>query len=424
MGLGYVGLPLAVAFARTFPGEAVGFDIQERKVNALKRGEDETGTFTAEELALSALEMTSDLERIRGADFYIVAVPTPVGPSNRPDLGPVKQASSMIGKYMEKGAIVCYESTVYPGVTEDLCAPILETAGSMKCGLDFFLGYSPERINPGDKEHRLDTVVKVVSGQNQEVCDKLAELYGKVVPAGVFKAASIRVAEACKITENIQRDINIALMNEFAKIYDRFGINTIEVLEAARTKWNFLNFTPGLVGGHCIGVDPYYLTYKSQQMGYAPEIILAGRRVNDGMGQFVAGRVMKLLAGQAKVMRFARVGILGVAFKENVSDMRNSRVFDIIDELMDYGVQVKASDPFCDPERLYERCRLRLSSESEMRDCDAVIFAVPHTHYVEAGLSACLSHLRGGKGILIDLKSVFFHEAKKLNDPDIVYWAL
>lgn len=424
VGLGYVGLPLAAAFSEKYKDQVLGFDINVKKIQELRQGVDKTESFTAEELAASGLRVTSDLHETQGAEFYIVTVPTPVGPSNRPDLGPVKGASEMIGKCLEPGAVICYESTVYPGVTEEICVPILEKNSGLECGKDFFVGYSPERINPGDKTNHLSSIVKVVSGQTPEIRDKLADLYGSIIDAGIFKVSSIRIAESAKVIENTQRDVNIALMNEFAKIFDHLGINTIEVLEAAQTKWNFLPFKPGLVGGHCIGVDPYYLTYKSEQLGYTPEIILASRRINDGMGKFVAAKAMKLMTSTKLDLRTAKVGIMGIAFKEDVPDIRNSRVADLAYELLEYGIDVNICDPFSDPEEVFEHYGFPLVHEDEVHNCDVLILAVAHEPYVKEGLDACVARMKNGRGIFMDLKSAFFHDSADLASRGVIYWAI
>lgn len=333
IGLGYVGLPVALAFAAKFPN-AIGFDINQSRVNALKQGIDKTGECSAEDLNRTTITWSSDVEDLRDATFFIVAVPTPIDKANRPDLTPVRLASHTVGKVIKPGAVVVYESTVYPGVTEEICGPIIAEESGLKQGIDFKLGYSPERINPGDKEHTLTKIVKVVSGEDAETLERVASAYNAVVDAGIHRAPSIKVAEAAKVIENTQRDLNIALMNELARIFELMGICTSDVLEAAGTKWNFLKFTPGLVGGHCIGVDPYYLTTKAEELGYRPEVILAGRRINDSMGKYIAEKMVKMLikADFCSVKK-AKVGILGLTFKENVPDLRNSRVPDIVNEL-------------------------------------------------------------------------------------------
>jgi UDP-N-acetyl-D-galactosamine dehydrogenase len=349
VGLGYVGLPVALAFARQYEG-VVGFDIDGRRVEELRQCHDRTGEQDEETLRSTTLRLTSDSEDLRGCSFFVVAVPTPVDDDHRPDLSLIDRASATVGKVLSKGAIVVYESTVYPGVTEEICGPILQRESGLRAGTDFTLAYSPERINPGDKQHTLERITKVVAGQDESTLDRVATAYGRIVTAGVHRAASIQVAEAAKVIENTQRDLNIALMNEIALICDRIGIRTADVLAAARTKWNFLPFSPGLVGGHCIGVDPYYLTTKAEQLGYQPEVILAGRRINNRIGEFVAGKLVKMLIHAGKPVKGARVGIMGLSFKENVSDLRNSRVPDIVRELSQFGILPLVHDPLCMPD--------------------------------------------------------------------------
>src|SRR5690348_2309873 len=347
VGLGYVGLPVAVAFGKE--RGTIGYDLSSKKVWRLKQHHDATGEVSSEELAAARhLVVTDDAEQIRQADFVIVAVPTPVNDARQPDFTPLESASRIVGKNLKAGATVIYESTVYPGTTEEICVPILERCSGMRWKQDFHVGYSPERINPGDKEHTFTKIRKVVAGDDAATLDKVAELYASVVKAGVFRASSIKVAEAAKVIENTQRDLNIAFVNELAIIFDRLGIETVEVLEIAGTKWNFLPFRPGLVGGHCIGVDPYYLTYRAEQAGYHPEVILAGRRINDGMGRYIAQETVKLLTQRGRPVKDATVSVLGLAFKENVPDLRNSRVIDIIEELKTWGIRVVVHDPVVD----------------------------------------------------------------------------
>ena len=381
IGLGYVGLPLALAMARRFPG-TVGFDIDQRKVQQLAAGDDRNGEVAAAELTGSGLRLTADLADLADCDFYIVAVPTPIDRAKRPDLGPVCAASRLVGGLLKKGDIVVYESTVYPGVTEEVCGPLLTATSGLRCGHDFKLGYSPERINPGDLEHRFETIVKVVSGQDPATLDIVADVYAAVVTAGVHRASSIKVAEASKVIENIQRDLNIALMNELALIFDRLGLDTTEVLAASATKWNFLRFSPGLVGGHCIGVDPYYLTAKAEEVGINPQVILAGRRINDGMGAYVAQRAIKEMILAGRPIRGARVAVLGLAFKENVRDVRNSRVPDIIHELREYGVTTLVHDPLAAPDIARHEYDIELLPESALTELDAVILAVSHRQLI------------------------------------------
>src|SRR5579871_1457612 len=349
VGLGYVGLPVAICFAEAFPN-TIGFDISERRIDELKRGVDSTHEIESERLSRAELTFTCDPQDLRDANVFIVCIPTPIHKDRRPDLTPLRSASETIGRALSKGAIVVYESTVYPGVTEEFCGAILATVSGLKQGVDFKLAYSPERINPGDKEHRFETIKKIVSGEDIETADTIARLYGAVVPAGIHMAPSIKVAEAAKVLENTQRDVNIALMNELALICDVMKIRTKDVLDAAETKWNFLKFAPGLVGGHCIGVDPYYLTSKAEELGYHPQVILAGRRINDSMGGQIARRTIRFLGECSRPLRETRVGVLGLTFKENVPDIRNSRVPDIIAELREYGVTALAHDPLADPD--------------------------------------------------------------------------
>lgn len=418
IGLGYVGLPVALSFGRRLP--TVGFDIRQRRIDDLKRGHDETAEVEGGDLkAATKLELTADPAKLGECTFYIVAVPTPIDSNNRPDLGPMISASRTIAPHLKKGDIVVYESTVYPGVTEDVCGPILEQISGMKSGVDFFLGYSPERINPGDKEHTFERIVKVVSGQDEASLDRVARVYSMVVTAGVHKAPSIKVAEAAKVIENTQRDLNIALMNELALIFDRMGIRTADVLAAAGTKWNFLRFTPGLVGGHCIGVDPYYLTTKAQELGYLPEVILAGRRINNNVGPFVAQRCVKMLCEGDLSLRKAKVGILGLTFKENVPDLRNSKIPDIVAELRSYGVEPMVHDPLGDPHEALHEYGIKLAPLDRYEDLDAVILAVAHKEYV-GDPADILRRVRDG-GVVIDIKSALDHRAMPRG---LRYWSL
>jgi UDP-N-acetyl-D-galactosamine dehydrogenase len=402
IGLGYVGLPVAIAFGKKLP--TIGFDIRQRRVDQLKQGHDDTLEVTDDQLASAKqLELTADPARLADCTFYIVAVPTPIDANNRPDLGPMISASKTIGPHLRKGDCVVYESTVYPGVTEEICGPILDEKSGLKNGVDYWLGYSPERINPGDKEHTFDKIMKVVSGQNAETLDRVAAVYGSVVTAGVHKAASIKVAEAAKVIENTQRDLNIALMNELALIFDRMGIRTADVLEAAGTKWNFLKFSPGLVGGHCIGVDPYYLTSKAQELGYLPEVILAGRRINNNVGPFLAQKCVKMLTHADVPLKKAKVGILGLTFKENVPDLRNSKIPDIIAELATFGITALVHDPMGDPHEAYEEYKVKITPLDQLTQLDALIFAVAHRDYV-ANIGAIFERVRD-HGVVIDVKS-------------------
>ncbi|HEY1816595.1 MAG TPA: nucleotide sugar dehydrogenase [Kofleriaceae bacterium] len=403
IGLGYVGLPVALSFGKKLP--TVGFDIRQRRVDELKRGHDETLEVTKEQLAnATKLEMTADPQKLADCTFYIVAVPTPIDHNNRPDLGPMISASKTVGPHLKKGDVVVFESTVYPGVTEDICGPILDDKSGLKNGVDYFLGYSPERINPGDKEHTFEKIQKVVSGQNAETLDRVARVYGSVVIAGVHKASSIKVAEAAKVIENTQRDLNIALMNELALIFDRMGIRTVDVLEAAGTKWNFLNFRPGLVGGHCIGVDPYYLTMKAEELGYLPEVILAGRRVNNNVGRFLAQKTVKFLTAMDVPLRKAKVGILGLTFKENVPDLRNSKIPDIVGELAQFGIDAMVHDPLGDPKEAHEEYKIEITPLEKFQGLDALILAVSHSEYIK-DIDAIYARVRDG-GAVVDVKSV------------------
>ena len=380
LGLGYVGLPVALAFAREFP-ETIGFDIDPEKVEELRRGIDRNGEVPEGSLARTSLRFTSDLADLAEANFFVVAVPTPVDKNNIPDLSPVIRASETVGKVMKRGAVVVYESTVYPGVTEDICGPVLARTSGLTPGTDFKLGYSPERINPGDKEHTLELITKVVAGEDEATTARVAHAYRAIIRAGVHCAPSIKVAEAAKVIENTQRDINIALMNELALIFDRLGIRTSDVLAAAQTKWNFLRFTPGLVGGHCIGVDPYYLTTKAQELGYQPEVILAGRRINNAMGPYVAQRLVKLLVNADIPAKGARVGVLGLTFKENCSDLRNSRVPDIVNELRQFGIHPIVHDPRANPAEAMHEYGLAIAPFHDFRALDALVLAVAHEEY-------------------------------------------
>ncbi len=419
IGLGYVGLPVALAFARKFPG-AVGFDLHLAKVEELKRGHDRNHEQAPEVLRATSLKMTSDPADLKGCTFFVVAVPTPVDKNNVPDLSPVERASETVGRVLSKGAVVVYESTVYPGVTEDVCGPILERVSGLKRGADFKLGYSPERINPGDKEHSLEKITKVVSAEDAESLDRVASAYGAIIDAGVHRATSIKVAEAAKVIENTQRDLNIALMNELAIIFDRMGIRTSDVLAAASTKWNFLRFKPGLVGGHCIGVDPYYLTMKAQQLGYQPEVILAGRRINNNMGSYVAARAVKLLIDADITVKNARVGVLGLSFKEDCNDIRNSKVPDILRELRQFGIDALVHDPIANPQEAMREYGTKLVPIEELGGLDALIFAVSHKWYLNLGQPRLLSMVRDG-GIVLDIKSVL--DPLRIDRP-VRYWSL
>jgi UDP-N-acetyl-D-galactosamine dehydrogenase len=402
VGLGYVGLPLAVEFGRKF--RTVGFDLSEAKVAAYRRGEDPTGEVSREALAAAKrLEVTSDPASLAAADFIVVAVPTPVDEAHQPDFSPLVGASEYVGRHMKRGATIAFESTVYPGATEEVCIPVIERHSGMKWKRDFFVGYSPERINPGDKEHTLTRITKVVSGDTPETLERVARFYGAVVAAGVYRASSIKVAEAAKVIENTQRDLNIALMNELSLIFHKIGIDTQEVLEAAGTKWNFLPFRPGLVGGHCIGVDPYYLTHKADKLGYHPQVILAGRRINDGMGKYVAEQTVKQMISAGSPVRGADVIVLGLTFKENCPDLRNSRVIDVIRELESYGARVHVHDPVADPAEARHEYGIELVPFDALPTSAAIVAAVAHREFRERRLEDYVGKLRPG-GIFTDVK--------------------
>lgn len=377
IGLGYVGLPVAVALAERYE-HVIGFDVSVPRVDALRGGHDWTGEIEDDVLGASGLRVTADASEMGGCTFFIVTVPTPIDETNQPDLGPVLSACRIIAPLLSRGSVVVFESTVYPGVTDDVCAPLLEEQSGLVRGEDFFLGYSPERINPGDKEHRLDTITKIIAAEDAPTLARLRAVYGAIVSAGLHEAPSIKVAEAAKVIENTQRDLNIALMNELALVLDRMGIRTRDVLDAAGTKWNFLRFSPGLVGGHCIGVDPYYLTHASEKIGYTPEVILAGRRVNNGMGAFIARKTLSLTRAKATA---PRIGVLGLTFKENVPDLRNSKVPDVVRALEAGGAEVLVHDPRADPEEALHEYRIRLVAEEELTALDAIVLAVPHIDY-------------------------------------------
>jgi UDP-N-acetyl-D-galactosamine dehydrogenase len=419
IGLGYVGLPVALAFARQFPG-TVGFDISRRRIAGLGEGRDSTGEVTDDDLRDAPIAFTSDPNDLSGCTLFVVTVPTPLDGNRQPDLEPLRRACETIGPVLSPGALVVFESTVYPGVTEEFCGPILAAHSGLTPGRDFKLGYSPERINPGDREHTLARIVKVVSGQDDEALERTAAAYGAIIEAGIHRAPDIKTAEAAKVIENTQRDLNIALMNELALIFDRLGLRTKDVLAAAGTKWNFLPFSPGLVGGHCIGVDPYYLTAKAEALGYHPQVILAGRHINDGMGTYVAQRTVKLLIEADRRVRRSRVGVLGITFKENVPDIRNSRVPDIVFELREFGVEPIVHDPLADPGDVADEYGFELAAFEELRDLDALILAVPHRAYAElgsAGLAGCLAE----GGALVDIKACLEPGAVR---PDLRYWSL
>ncbi len=402
IGLGYVGLPVAVRLAEKFP-TVLGFDISERRVKALTGGHDWTGEIEDADLQASTLQFSSDAHDLSGKSFFIVTVPTPIDEDRRPDLSPIRSACELIGKVLSKGAVVVFESTVYPGVTEDFCAPILAQVSGLSYPEDFALGYSPERINPGDKEHRLETITKIVSADRPESLARVEGVYGAIINAGLHVAPTIKVAEAAKVIENTQRDINIALMNELALIFDRMNIRTKDVLDAAGTKWNFMKFTPGLVGGHCIGVDPYYLTSAAERHGYNPEVILSGRRTNDTLGSVIGQKIIKLLIQEGKAVNGARVGVLGLTFKEDVPDLRNSKVPDIIRELAEFGITPIIHDPHANADEAQHEYELALSPLEALVDLDVLVYAVSHADYV-AQHETLASRLRS-PGILIDIKS-------------------
>jgi len=403
VGLGYVGLPVAVELGKRRP--TIGFDLATKKVERLKQFNDVTGEVSSDELRRARmLQVTDDPEQIRKADYIIVAVPTPVNEARQPDFSPLESASEIVGKHLKKGAVVVYESTVYPGATEEICVPLLEKHSGMRWKQDFHVGYSPERINPGDKDHTFTKILKVVSGDDAETLDKVAELYSSVVKAGVYKASSIKVAEAAKVIENTQRDLNIAFVNELSIIFDRLGIDTQEVLQAAGTKWNFLKFQPGLVGGHCIGVDPYYLTHKAELTGYHPEVILAGRRINDGMGPYIARKAVQEMIHAGRNILGARVNILGMTFKENCKDIRNSKVIDVIRELQQYGVQCFIHDPEADPDEAMHEYGVSLSSWEALPAADALILAVAHKSFLEIPAAEYLRKIVP-QGCLVQVKS-------------------
>jgi UDP-N-acetyl-D-galactosamine dehydrogenase len=409
VGLGYVGLPVAVEFGRRRP--TIGYDLSKRRVENLKHMVDVTGEVpTAELMAAQQLRPTAFPADLAEADFIIVAVPTPINAARQPDLSPLESASETVGRYMKPGAVVIYESTVYPGCTEEVCVPILEKHSGMRWRQDFHVGYSPERINPGDKEHRFSKIRKVVSGDDADTLEAVAGLYASVVEAGVYKAPSIRVAEAAKVIENTQRDLNIAFVNELAIIFEKMGLDTLEVLKAAGTKWNFLNFRPGLVGGHCIGVDPYYLTHKAELLGYHPEVILAGRRINDGMGSHIARKTVQQMIHAGRNIKGARVNILGLTFKENVPDIRNSKVIDIIRELHEFGVETHVHDPLAAPDDALHEYGLKLSEWDSLPAADALVLAVPHQQYLQMSTEELLRKTVR-KGVVVDVKSVLDAEA-------------
>ena len=418
IGLGYVGMPIAVAFAKK--AEVIGFDLNSDKIALYKKGIDPTKEVGDDEIRNSTVDFTDKPEKLREAKFHIVAVPTPVNADKTPDLTPVESACRLLGKNLVRGSVVVFESTVYPGVTEEVCMPILEKESGLKCGTDFKIGYSPERINPGDKEHRLENIVKIVSGMDEETLDIVAHIYELVALAGVHRAPSIKVAEAAKVIENSQRDINIAFMNELSIIFGKLGIDTKSVLEAAATKWNFIKFTPGLVGGHCIGVDPYYLTYKAEKIGYHSQVILAGRKINDDMGRYVAENTVKKLVQHNVNPGKARVGVLGFTFKEDCPDSRNTKVWDVANELTEYGVIPVVYDPIADREEAKRIYGIEFSEIDELCDLDAVIIAVGHKEIKQLGIDKIGSMLKNK--IIIDVKGIL--DKKEAEDKGFAYWRL
>lgn len=420
IGLGYVGMPIAVAFAKKV--EVIGFDINTEKVALYQKGIDPTKEVGDAVIKSTNVEFTSDESKLREASFHIVAVPTPVHADHTPDLTPVKGASRILGRNLSKGSIVVFESTVYPGVTEEICIPILEEESGLTCGVGFKVGYSPERINPGDKVHRLETIVKIVSGMDESSLDTIAKVYELVVDAGVYRAQSIKVAEAAKVIENSQRDINIAFMNELSIIFNRMGIDTKAVLEAAGTKWNFLKFSPGLVGGHCIGVDPYYLTYKAEQLGYHSQIILSGRRINDDMGRYVAEHVVKNLISVESPVKGAKVAVLGFTFKENCPDTRNTKVIDIIRELREYGIDPLVCDPVADAGEAEQLYNIKFTSLKELKELDALIVAVAHEEFQQLSLEKLNNFFADTQKVVVDVKSLF--NRQQLEKAGYSYWSL
>ncbi len=420
VGLGYVGLPLVIEFGKKIP--TIGFDVSKHKVEMCLKGKDPSFELSDDEMHSAKFSSyTDDPSELAQADFIIVAVPTPVDEANIPDFRPLIGASTSIGRHIKRGAIIIYESTVYPGATEEVCIPVLERESGMKWKQDFFVGYSPERINPGDKEHTLRKIIKIVSGDTPETLDRIAKLYEQIVEPGVHRVASIKAAEAAKVIENTQRDINIALMNELALIFDKLGIDTTDVLEAAGTKWNFLKFKPGLVGGHCIGVDPYYLTHKAEMIGYHPQVILAGRRINDGMGKFIAETTVKQMIASGLVIKGAKVNVLGLTFKENCADLRNSKVIDIIRELESYGIEVSVTDPYADCDEAMQEFGVRLLRWQELPKSPVIVAAVAHHAYQELGFREITDKLGSG-GVFIDVKAVF--DKARLEEAGYIVWRL
>ncbi|MFC6333769.1 nucleotide sugar dehydrogenase [Paenibacillus septentrionalis] len=423
IGLGYVGMPIAVAFGKKV--EVIGFDLNEKKIELYKSGIDPTNEVGGDEIKKSNVEFTADENLLKTANFFIVAVPTPINSDKTPNLDPVEFASKIIGRNLQKGSIVVYESTVYPGVTEDICIPILERESGLKCGIDFKVGYSPERINPGDKVHRLENIVKIVSGIDDESLNEIAKVYELVIDAGVHKAQSIKIAEAAKVVENSQRDINIAFMNELAMVFDRMGIDTLQVIEAMNTKWNALRFYPGLVGGHCIGVDPYYFIYEAEKLGYHSQIILSGRKVNDGMGQFISEAIIKKMILADKLIKKSKVAIFGLTFKENTPDIRNSKVLDIINSLRDYGVEPIIVDPYANKDESKEVYGITLTNIDEVRDIDCLVLAVAHDEFKKISWNQINDFFITGDNsnkIIVDIKGIL--QKRELESYGYNYWRL
>ncbi len=421
IGLGYVGLPLAVAFSKK-KYKTIAYDINEQRIAQLKMGRDVTCEATESELTLPDLYFSSHPQDLKEASIYIITVPTPINDTNRPDLSMILKATELVGQYIEKGNIVIYESTVYPGVTEDECVPILEKVSGLKYKIDFGVGYSPERINPGDKNHRLESIRKIVSGSDSQCLSKITDLYNDIIEAGIFKCPTIKTAEAAKVIENIQRDLNVALINELAIIFHRLNINTHDVLDAASTKWNFARYEPGLVGGHCIGVDPYYLTHCAEKLGYHPEVILSGRKINNSMGEYISNTVVKILLKNSTKLSFPlTVTIMGFTFKENIPDIRNTKVIDVVKGLKNFGIHVQVYDPYADEELVYHEYGIKLRSLNELKPADALILAVKHKAFVEKGWKGITSLLKEGGGLVADLKNSL---SRKDIPADIILWSL
>lgn len=421
IGLGYVGLPLAIEFAKTY--NVVGFDVNKEKLDKYMSGVDVTDEVGDAMVRQTTMEFSSDENDLQASKFHVVAVPTPINTDKTPNLNPVIGASETVGRNLTKGSIVVYESTVYPGTTEEICIPILEKESGLTFGVDFKVGYSPERINPGDKVNTLTRIMKIVSGSDEESLEEIAAVYGSIIEAGVHKAESIKVAEAAKVIENSQRDINIAFMNELSMVFNKMDINTNAVLEAAGTKWNFLKFTPGLVGGHCIGVDPYYFTYKAEQLGYHSQIILSGRKINDDMGKYIASNIIKKMIKAKQEIDGAKVAIMGLTFKENVPDVRNTKVIDIIDELKEYGVDVVVHDPVADAGAVYDEFNIRLANREELNELDCVVLAVPHDEYKDSyNLDILDGMYKDNRKVLVDVKSIL--DRKTCESRGYHYWSL